>query len=87
MAKRKAPTKTCPKCEKQVHARTLTCDCGHQFKPKKSTKATTKPTKATTKPDDQISMSSLVEAKKLVDKLGGIDNAKKAIELLGKLTD
>ena len=33
-AKRGAPSKACPKCEKQLHARTGKCDCGYEF-PKK----------------------------------------------------
>lgn len=31
MAKKKAPTKECPECHAQVHARTRTCECGHVF--------------------------------------------------------
>ena len=37
--------------------------------------------------DDKISLSAIMEAKKLAAKLGGIENAKEAISALAKLTD
>jgi len=37
--------------------------------------------------DDKISMSALLEAKKLAAKLGGIEQAKEAISALAQLTD
>ncbi|MBC8871901.1 MAG: hypothetical protein H8E44_20930 [Planctomycetes bacterium] len=36
---------------------------------------------------DQISLSALLQAKKLVAKLGGVDQAKEAISALAQLTD
>jgi hypothetical protein len=37
--------------------------------------------------DDKISLSALMEAKKLAAKLGGIEKAKEAISALAQLTD
>jgi len=88
MARKKPPTKKCPKCGAEVHARKAVCDCGHKFRKKRVKKAAPKAapmTKAAPK-DDQISMSALIEAKKFADKLG-LEQAKEAIEALGKLAD
>ncbi len=85
--KRTAPTKTCPKCKAEVHARKAVCDCGHKFRKKRVKKAAPKtaPVKESAPKDDTISMSALVEAKKLADKLG-IEQAKEAIDALSKLS-
>jgi len=88
MAKKKPPTKTCPKCKAEIHARKAVCDCGQKFRKKRVKKAAAKktPAKKPAPKDDQISMSSLLEAKKLADKLGGLEQAKEAIDALSKLS-
>ena len=35
MGKRKAPNKQCPSCQKKVHVRKQTCDCGYTWETNK----------------------------------------------------
>ncbi len=85
--KRTAPQKQCPKCGAAVHARKAVCDCGHIFASKKPVRK--KPVKkpGAKKSGDQISLSALKEAKKLAEKVGGVERAKEAINALAQLTD
>jgi hypothetical protein len=59
------------------------------LKKKGRRKAEDSETAAAKKPvaEDKISMSALLEAKKLAEKLGGVEKAKRAISALAQLTD
>ena len=75
-AKRGAPTKTCPKCNKELHAAKVTCDCGHKFPAKKKKK----PAKiAATSSREGTLSQKLAESIKIVEKAGGIDQAKQVL--------
>ena len=75
-AKRKAPTKNCPKCNKTVHAAKAVCDCGYKFPTKKKKK----PAKsAAISPGEGTLSQKLAESIKIVEKAGGIDQAKQVL--------
>ena len=75
-AKWEAPSKNCPKCNKSLHAAKVTCGCGYKF-----------PAKKKKKPAKIIAISSggralsqrLEESIKIVEKAGGIDQAKQVL--------
>ena len=93
--KRTGPTRACEKCETRYHPRKAACpNCGAanptigRSKPKK--KVAPKKKKVARKKraeSDAVSMSALLEAKKLAAKLGGVNKAKQAINALSQLTD
>jgi len=73
-AKRKAPSKNCPKCNKSLHAAKATCDCGYKFPAKK------KPAKiAATSTGERALSRKLAESIEIVEKAGGIDQAKQVL--------
>ena len=75
-AKREAPSKNCPKCKKLLHAAKVTCECGYKF-----------PVKKKKKPVEIAAISSgegtlsrkLAKSIKIVEKAGGIDQAKQVL--------
>ncbi len=74
--KRAAPTKSCPKCNKKLHAAKAVCDCGFKFPPKKKKK----PAKiAATSSREGTLSQKLAESIKIVEKAGGIDQAKQVL--------
>ena len=74
--KRAAPTKTCPKCSKALHAAKAACDCGFKFPAKKKKK----PAKiAATSSGEGTLSQKLAESIKIVEKAGGIDQAKQVL--------
>ena len=75
-AKRAAPTKNCPKCNKALHAAKAVCDCGFKFPAKKKKK----PAKiAATHSREGTLSQKLAESIKIVEKAGGIDQAKQVL--------
>ena len=68
--KRAAPTKNCPKCNKVLHAAKAVCDCGFKFPAKKKKKRA--------KIAATLSQK-LAESIKIVEKAGGIDQAKQVL--------
>ncbi len=75
-AKRKAPSKNCPKCNKSLHAAKATCDCGYKFPAKKKKK----PAKiAATSSGKGMLSQRLAESIKIVEKAGGIDQARQVL--------
>ena len=75
-AKRAAPTKNCPKCNKALHAAKAVCDCGFKFPAKKKKKPAK--TAATSSGEGTLSQK-LAESIKIVEKAGGIDQAKQVL--------
>ena len=73
---RGAPSKNCPKCNKTMHAAKVACDCGYKFPAKKKKK----PAKivATSSGEGTLSQK-LAESIKIVEKAGGIDQAKQVL--------
>jgi len=75
-AKRKAPSKICPKCKKTLHAAKVTCECGYKFPVKKKKK----PVKIAAISSGERALSQkLEESIKIVEKAGGIDQAKQIL--------
>ena len=74
--KRAAPTKNCPKCNKALHAAKAVCDCGFKFPAKKKKK----PAKiAATGSGEGTLSQKLAESIRIVEKAGGIDQAKQVL--------
>ena len=87
-SKKRFPTKTCPKCNKALHAAKAVCDkCGHRFpsRKKKKKKRGRKPQGAAAAVADSFSVAALVGAKKLAEQLGGVDQAKAALDAIARL--
>ena len=72
--KRAAPTKTCPKCSKALHAAKAVCDCGFKFPAKKKRAKI-----AATSSGEGTLSQKLAESIKIVEKAGGIDQAKQVL--------
>lgn len=87
-AKRGAPTKTCPKCSKELHAAKVTCDCGHKFpvkkKKKKGVKKAARSTAAVSAGEGVLSRR-LAESIRIVEKAGGLDRAKETLAAVKEL--
>ncbi len=75
-AKRGAPSKNCPKCNKALHAAKVTCDCGYKFPAKKKKRA--KKAVAAISSGGALSQK-LADSIKIVEKAGGIDQAKQVL--------
>lgn len=80
--KRTAPTKVCPACQKEVHARTGKCECGHEFERK--TPKPPKTPRAVRQQPTELLATDLLELKDLVDRVG-IERVKQGLEIYGKL--
>ena len=79
--KRAMPTKNCPKCNKALHAAKAVCDCGFKFPAKKKKKRVKI---AATRSGEGTLSQKLAESIKIVEKAGGIDQAK---QVLGAVKD
>ena len=75
-AKRGAPSKSCPKCNKELHAAKVTCECGYKFPAKKKKKPAK--TAATSSGEGTLSQK-LADSIEIVEKAGGIDQAKQVL--------
>ena len=75
-AKRGAPSKNCPKCNRALHAAKAVCDCGYKFPAKKKTRA--KKAVAAISSGGALSQK-LADSIKIVEKAGGIDQAKQVL--------
>ena len=74
--KRAAPTKNCPKCNKALHVAKAVCNCGYKFPAKKKKK----PAKiAATSSREGTLSKKLAESIRIVEKAGGIDQAKQVL--------
>ncbi len=76
-AKRTAPSKNCPKCNKTMHAAKTTCDCGYKFPAKKKKKKRAK-IAAISSGEGALSQK-LAESINIIEKAGGIDQAKQVL--------
>lgn len=76
MAKKKGvsggPQKTCPACNKSVHAATRTCECGHVFQAKAAKKSKTGAA--------DVDFERLAMEFVLFNQAGNLDKALKAVE-------
>ena len=70
-----APSKNCPKCNKVLHAAKVACDCGYKFPAKKKKRAKI----AATSSGEGALSQKLAESIKIVEKAGGIDQAKQVL--------
>lgn len=86
-AKRGPPTKTCPKCNKQLHAAKGTCDCGFKFPAKKKKKRVKKSARgaATMSSGEGVLSRRLQESIRIVEKAGGLDQAKETLAAVKEL--
>jgi hypothetical protein len=74
--KRAMPTKNCPKCSKELHVAKVVCDCGFKFPAKKNKK---RAKIAATSSGEGTLSQKLAESIKIVEKAGGIDQAKQVL--------
>jgi hypothetical protein len=85
-----APSKSCPKCNKTMHAATRKCKCGFEFPArKKKTKERAKKVAAAASISggDGALSKRLAESIRVVEKAGGLAEAKKvlaAVKMLEK---
>ena len=88
-AKRGAPTKSCPDCKKEVHAAKGTCDCGYKFPAKKKKKKKRAKRAASSTPAVSAATGALsrrlAESIKIVEKAGGLEQAKKTLSAVKEL--
>jgi len=90
-AKRGAPTKSCPKCKKTLHAAKSKCDCGYAFPPKKKKRKKKRRAKVTATSVASVRRSNsalsdkLAESIRVVEKAGGLESAKKTLATLKEL--
>lgn len=87
--KRGAPTKTCPKCSKTMHAATLACECGYKFpgrkkKKKKRVKTAARSARAVSPGEGALSQK-LAESIKIVERAGGLEEAKQMLGAVKEL--
>jgi hypothetical protein len=74
--KRGMPSKNCPKCNKTMHVAKVACECGYKFPVKKKKK----PVKITVTSSGEGTLSrKLEESIRIVEKAGGIDQAKQVL--------
>ena len=89
-AKKGAPTKSCPKCNKTMHAAIRKCKCGFDFpvrKKKKKKRAKKVAAAASISRGDGVLSTKLAESIRVVEKAGGLAEAKKvlaAVKMLEK---
>ncbi len=84
--KRGAPTKSCPKCNKKLHAAKGECDCGYKFPTKKKKRAirAARPVVTVSSADGALSQK-LSESIRIVEKAGGLDQAKHMLAAVKEL--
>ncbi len=82
VAKQAAPSKKCPKCNKVLHARKVACDCGYKFPAKK--KKAARSVAAISSEKGALSQR-LADSIKIVEKAGGIDQAKQMLDAVKEL--
>ena len=88
--KKGAPTKSCPKCNKTMHAATRKCKCGFAFpaRKKKTKKRAKKVPAATSISHGGGALSEkLAQSIQVIEKAGGLAEAKKvlaAVKMLEK---
>jgi hypothetical protein len=88
--KKGAPTKSCPKCNKSMHAATRKCKCGFEFparKKKKKKRAKKRSAAASISRGDGDLSKKLAESIRVIEKSGGLAEAKKvlaAVKMLEK---
>ena len=90
VAKRSAPTKTCPNCNKALHAAKAACDCGYKFPAKKKSKNVKLAKKAarsvaSVKTGDMALSQKLAESIKIVEKAGGLKQAQQMLTAVKEL--
>ncbi len=85
-AKRGAPSKNCPKCNKSLHAAKVACDCGYKFpsRKKKRAKKAARSVAAISSGEGALSQK-LAESIKIVEKAGGLDQAKQMLAAVKEL--
>ena len=85
-AKRGAPSKNCPKCNKALHAAKVTCDCGYKFPAKKKKRAKTAARSVAAIRSGEGALSQkLAESIKIVETAGGLDQAKQTLAAVKEL--
>jgi len=85
-AKRGAPTKTCPKCNKELHAAKVACDCGYKFPAKKKNRGKKAARRtATTSSQEGVLSRRLADSIRIVEKAGGLDRAKETLAAVKEL--
>ena len=89
-AKRSAPTKTCPDCNKVQHAAKAACDCGYRFPAKKRSKKkrrakTAVRSVASTSTRDVALSQKLADSIRLVEKAGGLKQAQQMLAAVKEL--
>ena len=90
MAKKKKsfPQKSCPKCNKKLHAAKRACECGYESpaKKKKRKKRAKKSARvATVSAGGRELSQKLAESIKVVEKAGGLENAKQVLAAVKEL--
>ena len=90
VAKRGAPTKTCPDCNKLVHAAKAACDCGYKFPAKKKSKKKKRAKKAarsvgSISTGDVALSQKLADSIKIVEKAGGLKQAQQMLAAVKEL--
>ena len=85
-AKRGAPSKNCPKCNKSLHAAKMTCNCGYKFptRKKKRAKKAARSVAAISSGAGALSQK-LAESIKIVEKAGGLGQAKQMLAAVKEL--
>ena len=89
-AKRSAPTKTCPDCNKVQHAAKAACDCGYKFSAKKKSKKKRRAKKAlrsaaSVSTRDVALSQKLADSIRIVEKAGGLKQAQQMLAAVKEL--
>ena len=89
-AKRSAPTKTCPDCNKVQHAAKAACDCGYNFPAKKRRKKKRRankaaPSVASVSTRDGALSRKLADSIRIVEKAGGLKQAQQMLAAVKEL--
>ena len=89
-AKRSAPTKTCPDCNKVQHAAKAACDCGYKFPAKKKSKKKRRAKKAlrsvaSVSTRDVALSQKLADSIRIVEKAGGLKQAQQMLAAVKEL--
>lgn len=84
-AKGGAPTKSCPKCSKTMHAATGACECGYKFPIKRRKNRVKKAARSLRAVTDGALSQKLAESIKVVEKASGLEQAKKMLAAVKEL--
>jgi len=89
-AKRSAPTKTCPDCNKVQHAAKAACDCGYRFPAKKKSKKKRRAKQAvrsvaSASTRDVALSQKLADSIRIVEKAGGLKQAQQMLAAVKEL--